>query len=359
MTRILLFIDVLGSGGAQRQLVTLAVLLKQRGFDVRLLDYWDDTFYDEYLIRHQVPFEHVPTKGKLRIIRMYVRKLRCIKPDAIIAYMENPSIVACIGRVISLSRAKLIVSERNTTQQVSLSTRLRFFLFRYLADYVVPNSHSQDRFIKEHFKAVAPKSHVITNVVDTETFQPQNVTETNESNIVKFVVVARVVEQKNVLRFIEAVALLKNMGKKFRVDWYGNPYPLAYFESCTERIRTLCLQDVFAFHAPVQDVVAVYHSADVFVLPSIYEGFPNTLCEAMSCGLPVIVSCVCDNSYIVPDSACGILVDPLKPESIAQAMAQFADMTKAQLIQMGCACRRHIMTNFSKEVFVNEYEKLL
>lgn len=358
MKRILLFTDVLGSGGAQRQLVTLAVLLKQQGFDVRLLDYWDDRFYDEYLTLRQVPFKHVPTKGKWRIIKMFVRKLKCIKPDTVIAYMENPAIVACMGKMLTMRRIKLIVSERNTTQFISRSTRLRFFLFRCLADHVVPNSHSQDKFIREHFRTVAHKTHVITNVIDTETFRPKETVRT-ESNMVKFVVVARVVEQKNVLRFIEAVALLKNKARTFHVDWYGNPYPETYFECCKEQVRALCLQDVFAFHAPVQDVVAVYHSADVFVLPSIYEGFPNTLCEAMACGLPVIASNVCDNPYIVTDSTCGLLVDPLKPETMAQAMAQFINMSQKERQQMGHACRKHIETNFSMEEFVNAYIKLL
>ena len=49
MKKILLFIDILCSGGAQRQLVQLGNLLKQKGYEVLFLDYWDSKFYDEFL----------------------------------------------------------------------------------------------------------------------------------------------------------------------------------------------------------------------------------------------------------------------------------------------------------------------
>lgn len=359
MRRILLFTDILGSGGAQRQLVTLAVLLKQNSYDVCLLDYWDDTFYDEYLTSHQISFEHVSTKGKWSIVRMFVRKILQLKPDVVISYMEHPSIIACVGKMLLLKRFKLIVSERNTTQEILQSTRLRFFLYRYMADYVVPNSHSQYRFIKEHFKSVIKKTRVITNVIDVRMFKPQTTKLKSNDRRVKFIVVARVVEQKNVLRFIEAIALLKEKCLAFQVDWYGKPHPKEYFEHCKRQIEYYGLQEMFFFHAPTRDVIAAYHSADVFVLPSIYEGFPNTLCEAMACGLPVIASNVCDNPYIVSDSNCGILVNPLNPECIAQAMEQFIKMPQAQRQRMGDACRKYTVLKFSETKFVEAYIKLI
>ena len=46
MKKILLFTDILCSGGAQRQLVQLGNLLKQKGYEVLFLDYWDSKFYD-------------------------------------------------------------------------------------------------------------------------------------------------------------------------------------------------------------------------------------------------------------------------------------------------------------------------
>lgn len=356
MKKILLFTDVLGAGGAQRQLVTLASLLKTKGYDVNMLDYWDNTFYDEVLKLNNVPFAHRLTKGKKNIIKMLTSHVNILQPDVVISYMENPSVIACISKLIAKKKFKLIVSERNTTQVINCNTRIRFFLFR-LTDYIVPNSHSQGRFIDEHYSNLSKKTRVITNVIDAKKFVPTEVCPNN--NVFKFVVVARVVEQKNVLRFIEAVSILKEKGYNFRVDWYGEPYPPEYFANCLHMQAEKHVQDVLYFHEPTREVVKVYQSADAFVLPSIYEGFPNVLCEAMSCGLPVIASAVCDNPKILCDEHCGYLVDPLKPESIADAMEKMLNLSVGNRHAMGEASRMHIENYFSEEKFVNAYIELI
>lgn len=354
--KILLFNDILGAGGAQRQLVTLARLLKEKGYSVSMLDYWDSKFYDEYLNAHQIPFAHVPTKGKKNIIKMLTARIKELEPDVVISYMENPSIVACVSKLIAKKKFKLIVSERNTTQVITLNTRIRFFLFR-LANYIVPNSHSQGRFINEHYPVLGKKTKVITNVIDANKFVPAE--ERPENSVFRFVVVARVVEQKNVLRFIEAVSILKERGYILCVDWYGEPYPQEYFVECLHLKAEKNVDDVLYFHEPTRDVVKVYQSANAFILPSIYEGFPNVLCEAMACGLPVIASDVCDNSNILCDERCGYLVDPLNPISIANAMENMLNLSVEERYAMGDACRKHIENYFSEEKFVNAYIKLI
>lgn len=356
MKKVLLFTDILGSGGAQRQLVTLARLLKVKGYDVCMLDYWDSTFYDDYLNANCIPFAHELTKGKINIIRMLTAYINRIQPDVVISYMENPSIVACLCKVIAKKKFKLIVSERNTTQELTIQCRIRFALFR-LADYIVPNSHSQEHFISEHYSSLCKKIKVITNVIDANKFVPAQVRPKN--SVFKFVVVARVVEQKNVLRFIEAVSLLKKRGYSFRIDWYGNPFPQDYFTKCLNMRANKHVEDVLYFHNPTREVVGVYQSADAFILPSIYEGFPNVLCEAMSCGLPVVASAVCDNPNILGDECCGYLVDPLRSESIADAMEKMLKLSLEERYAMGHESRKHIENYFSEDKFINSYIELI
>lgn len=356
MKKILLFTDVLCSGGAQRQLTTLAVLLKDKGYQVSTLDYWDNPFYDEYLTNNDVPFVHKPTVGKLNIIKMFIAHVNELQPDVVIAYMEHPSIVACIGKFFAKKKYKLIVSERNTTQSLTRNDKLRFFLFRF-ADYIVPNSHSQYNFISEHYPNLVNKTKTITNVIDTKKFSPVETKQKNEN--FTFVVVARVVEQKNVLRFIEAVRLAHQKNKTFVVNWYGAPYPESYFKKCIELVAQYGLEDVLVFHDPTREIVKVYQQADAFILPSIYEGFPNVLCEAMSCGLPVIASAVCDNPNILCDERCGFLVNPLKPESIAEAMEKILKLREEARKIMGNASRKHIESYFSAESFANSYIELI
>ena len=354
--RILLFIDILGSGGAQRQIVGLAELLCKQGHDVLLLDYWDSVFYDEYLMARQIPFEHCLTKGKWNILQMFKRKVESFQPEVVIAYLDSPTIIACLGKLCSRHKFRLIVSERNTTQYNNWKTRLRMHLFR-LADVVVPNSYSQQAFIDKNYPFLHNKVVTITNMVDTLRFKPAQNKSQNE--VSRFVVVGRVVAQKNPLRFIEAVKLLKEAGYEFRVDWYGDPYPQSYYEQCQKLIQEQDLQACFQFHPATQDIVSVYHEADAFVLPSIYEGFPNVLCEAMACGLPVIASNVCDNPHILCDTINGYLVNPHDAHDISAKMQQMLTLKPEERMQMGLESEKIISERFSIQSFERAYNQLI
>lgn len=358
MKRILLFTDILSSGGAQRQLVALALLLKKRGFDVLMLDYWNSDFYDSFLNEHNIPFVHNHTVGKWNIIKMFVKEVNAFLPDVVISYMEHPSVVACVGKILSKKTFKLIVSERNTTQENDRATKLRMNLFR-LADYVVPNSYSQTKFIQDNYRFLNSKLRTITNVIDFEHFCPCDNEGFIDKEMPHIVSVARVVEQKNVLRFIDAIGKVRDAGYKFRIDWYGEPYPEDYFNKCQQKIKEKSLESVFVFHPATKDILSVYRKADLFVLPSIYEGFPNVLCEAMSCGLPVLAGNVCDNPNILSNSKCGSLFDPFDVSDMAEKISMMLDKSIKELRQMGKESRTHIIENFSSDLFVDSYLKLI
>ncbi len=69
---------------------------------------------------------------------------------------------------------------------------------------------------------------------------------------------------------------------------------------------------------PDSDILSLYEQADVFVYPSLYEGFGLPVLEAMACGCPVIASNTSSLPEVVGDA--GLLVDPYNVEELAQAM---------------------------------------
>ena len=353
MKKILLFTDILSSGGAQRQLVLLGNLLKQSGFEVMFLDYWDSTFYDEYLEAHNLPFKHILTKGKMNIIKMFAKEVRQYKPDVVISYLGNPSIVASVVHLFMEFR--LIVSERNTSQSNSWATKMRFFLFRF-ADFIVPNSNSQTSFIHKNYPKLLKKTKTIRNCLDLEYFSPLQ-KQLPFGN--KIIVVGRVVEQKNPLRFIEAIANVVNRGYSISVEWYGNPYPPSFFEKCKQKVRDLKIDDVFKFYPATSNIVDKYRHSSLFVLPSIYEGFPNVLCEAMGCGLPVLASNVCDNADILVDGENGFLFDPYDVENMSNVIVKFLSLSNEKKLNMGKKSRELAFELFSQKKFIKSYIELI
>lgn len=353
--KVVLLIDSLTQGGAQRQIVGLAKLLKEHGQNVLLLTYHDIPFYapylDEYHVAHRV-VENV--KGPLKRIWRVCQELKQEKSDVVISYLDVPNMLACLAKMMGV-KAKLIVSERNTTQHLTRQARLRFYLYRW-ANHVVPNSLSQAEFIAHHYPSLLPKVTTISNFVDLDVFKPAAEKKTITKQL-RIIGAGRIEPQKNILRFIKAVALARQKGCDVRVDWYGRKS--RDFNQYEQAVKECHLVDCFFFQAPTNDIVSKYQQSDLFCLPSLYEGYPNVLCEAMSSGLPVICSDVCDNARIMEDGKNGFLFEPKEVNSIADAIIKYSSLTDDEKTIMGIRSREIAENRFSESKFVEQYMTII
>lgn len=355
MKRIVCFTISLGSGGAERQLISLASCLKDAGYDVSILTYCSDFFYKDYL--EQIGLKNnCYDKYSSNISRFIAcwKHIRKAKADVVISYLEMPSFMTCLMKMFG-SRFNLIVSERNTTQNKTWFDRLRFPLMRF-ANYIVPNSHSQEDFIKKEYPYLKNKVITITNFVDTDFFTPQ-VNKHGKDLVV--LTVARINPQKNILRYIEAISKIKETYNNVIFKWYGSITDDDYYNSCVLTIQEKGLENTFFFERPTEKIIEAYRSATCFCLPSLYEGYPNVVCEAMSCGLPILCSNVCDNALIVENEVNGILFNPLSIDSICVSLEQMLQLGKEELDIMGSKSREIAIIKFSKKEFVNQYMNLI
>lgn len=351
-------IENLGQGGAERQIIGLATLLAKEGNEVKILIYDADFFYLPLLSGTGVECVHLTkAKSKLKRIPVIVKYIKTYKPDVVIAFLSTPAIIACIAKKI-IGNFRLVVSERNTNQSLTIADRIKFYLYRF-ADYVVPNSYSQREFIRLHYPKLVKKTVTITNFTDTKHFCPKEdlgLRETEDK--LKIVSVGRICKQKNVKRFIDAIKIITDKGVQAQVDWYGLAFP-PYSDECIEKVKSLKLDKTIYFHKETSDVKSVYQDSDVFILPSIYEGFPNVLCEAMSCGKPVLCSNVCDNGRIVRDEENGILFNPMSVDEIADTIICFSMLSNEKIRRMGRKSREYALSDFSIDSFFNKYKKLI
>lgn len=355
MARVLCLIDCLMSGGAERQMSYLCAGLKKRGNEVKLIVFYpNQKFYDDEVTSAGITIEY-NTKGRNPIKRIFeiARAVKEYKPDAVIAYKDGVAMSACLARC--LTRFRLIVSERNTTQELTKYERLKFFLYRH-ANIIVPNSFAQGVFIQKNFPCLANRTHVITNMLDLSKFCPGE--KSKDDNFTNIVTIARVSPQKNVLNYIRAIGIVKEKGYEFVCNWYGNSDP-DYFLQAKTYARELGVEDRIRFHGPQKDVVSVYQSGDIFCLPSIYEGFPNALCEAMACGLPVVCSKVSDNHKIVGDEVDKVVFSPYKPQEIAESLMKMIDKGKTEIHDIGQNNRKRIANLCAEDAFLDKYEVLI
>ena len=112
-------------------------------------------------------------------------------------------------------------------------------------------------------------------------------------------------------------------------------------------------------HDPNQKIEEEYRKADIFCLPSLFEGYPNVVAEAMSCELPILCSNVYENPYIVEEGINGFLFDPKKPEAIADAINKMANLTHEERLEMGKRNRQLCLKRNTEEAFLKSYVELI
>lgn len=351
--KVLCLIDCLGPGGAQRQIVGLAKLLSMKGYAIEVLTYHNLPFYKKVLDRCSIlNYSVLSTRNILFRLFLLWRAMKRFSPDILIAYQEMPSLLACMLKLFMPS-VKLIVSERNTTQNVNLIDRVRFFLYRW-SDYVVPNSYAQADFLARNYAYLANRIRVITNFVDMNKFIPRDM----EHHVIPVIsIVASERKEKNFHRFVDSILLLKKKGVLFLVRWYG--INKMFIDEYRNYVKERNVDDRMVVFLPQKEIQQVYQCSDFFCLPSLYEGFPNVLCEAMSCGLPVVASNVCDNPIIVKDGVNGFLFNPYSSVDMANKIEMLLRLDKKIILQIQKANRLKSKELFSEESFMSKYVDLI
>ena len=368
--RITLLIDSLESGGAQRQICILAVLLKNRGHGIRVLTYHPADFFRPMLDQASIPVECVRCRSKLHRIWAVRKAIRAGKPDVVIAYLNIPSVIAELASLPRRDYA-LIVSERSldSPENTTAPQRLLLHGLHRFADAVVTNSHAQEAILCKVAPRLSPRVTTIFNCVDLDKFRPSVTVGRDRLGEIRILCVGRFDSPKNYLRFLEAVEIVQRRhakinliinayGSNFFVD--GKPGPQSrYYLNLQDALSQSSVQAKFHLHNPVKDVATLYQEADILCLASLYEGCSNVICEAMACGKPVLASRVGDNPILVEDGVSGFLFDPNSPDEIASAIVRFSKLSPEQRIVMGKIGRQRAEEMLSPKRFAGQYEELI
>jgi len=143
--------------------------------------------------------------------------------------------------------------------------------------------------------------------------------------------------RKNLNTLLAAYRALRHRGAEFKLVIVGKKGWL--YQGFFRMLHELGLEDevIFPGFVPDDDLPALYSAADLFVFPSLYEGFGLPLLEAMACGTPVVTSDVSSLPEIVGDAA--ITVDPHNAEELAEAILRILEdpVLRARLQNKGLA----------------------
>jgi len=189
--------------------------------------------------------------------------------------------------------------------------------------------------------------------VDIHKFIP---TETN-NNAPKVLLASRLLIEKGIFEFIEAVKILKNKGLEFEAIIAGDidsANPGSITESQLQNWKQSGIANFLGFQ---KDMVSILKSTDIACLPSYREGLPMSLLEAMSAGKPVVTTDAPGCRATVRDGRNGFLVPIKSPQSLATALEKLI-LNLSLRRKMGAESRAIATDVFSKEKITSEIIKI-
>lgn len=202
--------------------------------------------------------------------------------------------------------------------KVALYALLERLAFRFANGVIVTTEH-----LREYVGQWVPaeRVHVVPNGVDTEVFCPApQKTSTGNRNTVMFV--GRLERDKDLPILLTAGSLLGGKGQPVTLRLVGAG---SLREALEHQARDFGLDAHFLGTIRHHQLPDLLQHADVFVLPSPREGHPKALIEAMSCGLPCVVSDCDGNRSLVKDGENGLLFPVGDAQTLANKMRRVLD----------------------------------
>lgn len=359
--KILWVIDSLGSGGAQRQMVTLARMLKKKKYDVSIVCYSEENFFAEVCNRESIPVFWFIEKNYLTRIFVFRRFIRKGGYDAVISFMEVPNFLNCFA-AIGGRNWKLITNELSAKQSTFITKRGKLFAwFQRYSDALICNSNNAKNMWIEYYPKYKNKLRVIYNPVvipkNKSTFIPKNLGKLN------VIIAASYQYLKNPIGLIKALSLMNETEKaQIKVTWYGEKNVSSGGTKCYEEAERLIdennLHGIIKLNGPTREIAKKMNEADAVALLSSVEGLPNAVLEGMVLSKAIIMSRVSDYAVLV-DETNGFLCDWNSPESIKNALVAAISLSSEQLIIMGEKSKNKAEQLFSSEVILQKWIDIL
>jgi glycosyltransferase involved in cell wall biosynthesis len=192
---------------------------------------------------------------------------------------------------------------------------------------------------------------VIPNGIDIETFCPDReagLRVRHEWGVgeheLLIGLVARLDPMKDHPTFLRAATLLARQNCSVRFVCVGGG-PQDYEEKLRSLASELALNGKVIWAGARSDMPTVYNALDIACSSSIGEGLPNAIAEAMSCGLPCVVTDVGDSARLVGEAR--QVVPPSDPEAMAAAWADLLNLSPEERSALGMQARERIVREYS------------
>ncbi|MBS1718581.1 MAG: glycosyltransferase family 4 protein [Armatimonadetes bacterium] len=346
----------MGMGGAERQFSIMANNLAGRGWDVGIATWVDEPSYYELApgVEHIRMGASEHGKNALQglvLNRERIRRLRAVlaerKPSVVISFNHRNNIRSILAaRPLGIPT---IVMEASDPFREPLEREwkiLRTLLYPTCASVVL-----QTQAVVSYFR---PNVQRIVEVIPNPIVDPGFRRKPNPSGR-SVVSLGRLVEVKGQDLLLKAFSLASKQKPDWRLTLYGEGESREELEAIRSELK---LEKVVDLPGAVAKPYEVLAKADLFVMSSRREGFPNALCEAMAVGLPAVsFDCPYGPGFIIREGVDGLLA---KPEDVEDLAAKLVELMSDDERREAMSVRApEVLDRFGEQKVMDQWEALL
>lgn len=361
--KLALVIPGLGPGGAERQLSAMANYWARKGWRITLITFSPEaapSFYPLHPKIRRVGLSAVGYSASLgqalsnniERVSWLRRAIKLAAPDVLISFGYSVNVISILAtqglgiRVLASERVDAAAHPMGGAWRV-----LRSLTYSLAYMIVVQTTQCCGSVPLGARKRTA----VIPNAVFIDSSRAMDLSQRHGTSARKVLAMGRFDLQKGFDLLIRAFAALPPKLSDWSLAIWGDGSLRPELEGLTHQLG---LPGRVRFPGVSRDPAAVFASGDIFVLSSRYEGFPNVLLEAMSCGLPVIsFDCRSGPRAIIRDGVDGLLVPAQDVNALAAAIARLIgdEAERTRLAGSG----REAVRRYLPEVIMPRWERLI
>ena len=340
------------TGGAERIVMTLANHLPREKFEPKIMLLRKDGGYLRY-VKDDVEIIDLNTERIRHSIRPILKEIRKRKPD--IVFSGFGEVNAYLSLFIKLfPKTKFIARETNVVSEHVTRKEIKFF-YKFYNSYrnIICQSDDMAQDLLKNFDIKSNKIVKINNPVDfdfiDDKLKSSQRPESFKQNFKNVVAIGNLSSRKGFDNLLKVFSRLKNENILLHILGDGRDKEMLH-----EMKELLGLKNV-TFHGRQENPYQFLKFADLFVLSSRYEGFPNVLLEAGACGtFSLANNCPGGINEIVHSGVNGEVSDINNHEDFAQDILKVLKQEHDEN-----SIRGSILSRFSKEIIMKKYEQVL